>query len=138
MRVVPWLVRELTTDSGRTVGAVAEGGGYFLDFVGLARTRLSLGRLDELLATYRSELDGDAERLRTPDGLPSLADRVVVLLDDGESSVLAIRAVLLGLRRQHPRRLIRVCLGSRKVPGPLIEDEVFRIVARATPHEGAG
>lgn len=88
------------------IGAVAEGGEPIYDEDLLRRLNLTSASLEETLATERVELDRRVRRYRGGRPLPPLADRDVVVVDDGLATGVTARAALRALREAGPGRLI--------------------------------
>jgi putative phosphoribosyl transferase len=88
------------------VGAIAEGGAVYLD----PETVLMLGIQREELASIAEretvELQRRAKLYRAACPALDLADRTVVLVDDGVARGASARAAIRALRERHPRRLV--------------------------------
>jgi predicted phosphoribosyltransferase len=99
------VVRKLMTDFGSTLGAVAEGGGIYVNEAAIARLRLPPPDLDIAIGRAAAAVARQAVLLR--DGVPlRLSGRDVVLVDDGLASTTCVAAALLSLRRQAPRSVV--------------------------------
>ena len=86
-----------------TIGAVSEGGIY-LDDALITRHSIWPWAVDAAIDREIAEVDRSAELLR--DGSPlSLAGRDVILVDDGVTTGLTIRAAARALRRRGPATL---------------------------------
>lgn len=88
------------------IGAVAEGGEPIYDEDLLRRLNLTSASLEETLANERVELDRRVRRYRGGRPLPPLADRDVVVVDDGLATGVTARAALRSLREAGPGRLL--------------------------------
>jgi putative phosphoribosyl transferase len=121
-----WVARRVSLPGRLTpVGAVAEGGGLYLDREAL---RLAPMPESELLASARQEaadLDDTVRRLRgRPE--PDVGGCTVLLVDDGMVTGATAAAALHALRRQRPGRLVLATAVSTpralEVVRPLVED----------------
>jgi putative phosphoribosyl transferase len=88
------------------IGAIASGGLVVrnADLV----TQLGLGdrAVERRVAVARKELAGQERRLRGDRPPPALADRIVVLVDDGLATGATMRAAVLAVRTARPRRIV--------------------------------
>jgi putative phosphoribosyl transferase len=98
------VVRKLMTPYGSTIGAVAEGGGIFLNEAAIAKLKVASGDLDRLLGRELEAVARQAVLLRDAPPL-RLTGRNVVLVDDGLGSPNTVGAALNALRRQAPRSI---------------------------------
>ncbi len=87
------------------VGALAEGGAVVLDERSIGRNPLIRAELDDIIAE-------ETERLRRyqtkfhREGIPELAGKAVLLVDDGLATGATMEAAVLLLRKQDARRTI--------------------------------
>ena len=88
------------------IGAIAEGGGRFVDVESLAMLGIDEDELRRIEDDERRELVRRVERYRHGRPLPPLAGRDVLLVDDGIATGVTARAALQSLRHGSPRRLI--------------------------------
>ncbi len=99
------VVRKLMTEFGSTIGAVAEGGGIYINETAIARLRMPPPDLDNAIGRASAEVARLAVLLRDAPPL-RLAGRNVVLVDDGLASANCVVAALRALRRQAPRSIV--------------------------------
>jgi len=89
-----------------SAGTVISGGLWTLNGQVVSKHKLTLSELDEIAHNERKELEELEKYYR--DGRPALdlGDQVTVLVDDGHTDALNLRAILVGLRSQCPKKLI--------------------------------
>jgi putative phosphoribosyl transferase len=88
------------------IGAVAENGPLVVNHDVLTRANLSPHDLSPMLAAQRAEVDRLADMYRDGRPMPTVADRVVIVVDDGMQSGLRARAALRALHAAMPSHLI--------------------------------
>jgi predicted phosphoribosyltransferase len=88
------------------VGAIAEGGGRVIDQRTVELLGISASDLEQLEAVARAELDEQLARLRHGGSFPAVADRTVVLVDDGLATGVTAEAATLSIRATHPSRVV--------------------------------
>jgi predicted phosphoribosyltransferase len=88
------------------VGAVAENGPLVINHDALTRANLSPHDLSPLLAAQRAEVERRAHGYRAGREMPTVTDRVVVLVDDGMQTGVRARAALRALHAGLPAHLI--------------------------------
>lgn len=92
--------------SEQGVGAVAEHGPVVINHDALTRTTLSPEDLGPTLASQRAEIDRLAHLYRDGRPMPSVTDRVVILVDDGMHTGVRARAALRSLHAGMPAHLL--------------------------------
>ena len=88
------------------IGAIAEGGVVVADAEMLRTLGVSSARFDQLAGAERAELSRLVRLYRGERALPDLADRDVVLADDGLATGITAEAALRSLRGRGARRLL--------------------------------
>lgn len=88
------------------IGAVAEGGGVVIDDGAVRALGITPTMLEELADTAQAELTRRVREYRGDRALPPVADRSVVLVDDGVATGVTAEAALRSLRRRGPKRLV--------------------------------
>jgi putative phosphoribosyl transferase len=88
------------------IGAIASGGLVVRNDLLVAQLGLRDRAVERRLAIAKKELDGQERRLRGDRPRPVLADRIVVLVDDGLATGATMRAAVLAVRTAGPRRIV--------------------------------
>lgn len=88
------------------IGAVAEGGGVVIDDAAVRALGITPTLLDDLATAARAELVRRVQEYRGGRPLPSVADRSVVLVDDGVATGVTAEAALRSLQRSGAKRLV--------------------------------
>jgi predicted phosphoribosyltransferase len=88
------------------MGALASGGICVLNDVLIAECGVSADALEEVKAKERIELERRELAFRGRTGLPDIAGRTVILVDDGIATGFTLRAAIQALRQRHPARLV--------------------------------
>jgi putative phosphoribosyl transferase len=87
------------------VGALAEHGVILLDEEVVAGNQAVRTELDEIIAEEKERLRSYQARFH-PEGAPSLAGRVVLLVDDGLATGATTEAAVLSVRKQTARKIV--------------------------------
>lgn len=103
-----WAVRRLAQANAteRTVGAIAEGDGMFMDDEEVKAQGLSHEDVRDMAQREGSELKRRADVYRRQGELPAIEGRCVVVVDDGISTGATAHAVAKAIRMKSPVRLI--------------------------------
>jgi predicted phosphoribosyltransferase len=88
------------------IGAVASGGLVVRNDALVAQLGLRERDVERRLAIAMEELEAQERRLRGDRPRPELADRIVVLVDDGLATGATMRAAVLAVRTAEPRRIV--------------------------------
>jgi putative phosphoribosyl transferase len=88
------------------VGAIAENGPVVINHDALTRANLSAHDLSPVVAAQRAEVDRRAHRYRDGRAMPTVTDRVVIVVDDGMHTGVRARAALRALHACMPAHLI--------------------------------
>lgn len=130
-----WVVRKLGApqDPELAIGALAEGGGVYIDYATAALLGSGESALHRIVEREARELARRVERYRH--GLPprALTGRTVVVVDDGIATGATALAALRAIREQGPRRLIVAAGVIARDTIPLLESIADRVVALLTP-----
>jgi len=101
------IVRKIGHPSHRefAVGALAENGVVVLDEAVIAHNPLLRAELDEVIAEEKERLQAYQVKFHR-EGIPSLADKSVLLVDDGLATGATTEAAVLSVRQQRARKII--------------------------------
>jgi putative phosphoribosyl transferase len=103
-----WVVRKLGApiQPELGMGAVAEGGEVFVDTQIVREVGASEADVQEVIARKTAEVEERCKRFRRGRTAPDLADKTVLLVDDGIATGGTARAALRAIRRRKPRRVV--------------------------------
>jgi putative phosphoribosyl transferase len=88
------------------IGAIASGGVRVVDESVLRAYGVDADVLDRITERERRELERRERLYRDERPFPSVADRVVILVDDGLATGSTMRAAIAALRAEHPREVV--------------------------------
>jgi predicted phosphoribosyltransferase len=88
------------------IGAVTANGGRFLNDDVIAAFGVSEAYIEAVTAVQRAEARRREADLRAHRPAPSIAGRVVILVDDGLATGATMRAAVRSVRQHQPRRLV--------------------------------
>jgi putative phosphoribosyl transferase len=88
------------------IGAVTANGGRFLNDDIIVALGVADAYLEAVTAQQRAEARRREADLRGPRPAPSIAGRVVILVDDGLATGATMRAAVRSVRQHGPRRLV--------------------------------
>lgn len=103
-----FIVRKLGVPGRRelAMGAIASGGVRVLNEDVVQALRISPEQIDAAAREELQELERREAAYRGDRALPSLADRVAILVDDGLATGSTMRAAAQAVKQQKPKRLI--------------------------------
>lgn len=103
-----WVVRKLGAPGHEelAVGAIASGGVVDLDHELLRRLGVGEKDLQRILAREQAELERRERAFRGGRPAPQIADRFLIVVDDGLATGATMRAALLSLKRLGPARVV--------------------------------
>jgi putative phosphoribosyl transferase len=103
-----WVVRKvgLPWRPELGLGAVAEGDVVVLDRQLMARMGISAEEVDAIVRDEQQEVFARVQRFRGTRGPPALADRTVILVDDGIATGGTMRAAIQSIRMKRPGRIV--------------------------------
>ena len=103
-----FLVRKLGVPSHPelAMGAIAEGGVTVLSRELIAALEIPEDRVEQTAARERLELDRRSAAFRGGRPTPAMADRIVILVDDGLATGSTMEAAILALRERKPARIV--------------------------------
>jgi putative phosphoribosyl transferase len=96
---VPWH-RELA------MGAIASGGVLVLNDDVVTALHITQDVIDQAVLSEQRELERRERLYRDDRPFPSIADRIVILVDDGLATGSSMRAAVRALREHQPRRIV--------------------------------
>jgi predicted phosphoribosyltransferase len=114
------------------IGAIAEGGVTVRDEAAMRMVGVSAERFEQLASEERSELDRRVRLYRGDRALPELADRHVVLVDDGLATGVTAEAAIAAVRGLEARRIVLAAPVSAADTAARLA-EIAEVVCLATP-----
>lgn len=115
------------------VGAIAEGGEPVFDDVLLARLGLSRSALEPVVERERAELGRRVMVYRDGRPPPPVADRPVILVDDGLATGGTARAALRSLRARSARYAVLAVPVAAPSSATVLRREADDVIALVTP-----
>lgn len=88
------------------IGAIAEGNVRMLDEPTVKFLRITKEELEAAVSREKEELKRRVALYRNNKPLPSLKDRVVILVDDGLATGVTARAAIAGIKKRKPKKII--------------------------------
>ena len=126
-----WVARKLGAPQQPElgVGAIAEGGGSYVDERLAAYVGVDAAALERVAARERVELDRRAALYRGGRSRPAVSGRAVVLVDDGVATGGTVRASIAAVRAAGARRVVvAVPVGAHDALRALDADLVVAVV----------
>ena len=114
------------------IGAIAEGDVTIADESAMRAVGVEHQRFEALAEDERRELDRRVRRYRGDRALPSLADRDVVLVDDGLATGVTAQAAITAVRRAQPRRVLLCAPVSARDTAARLS-EIAEVICVSTP-----
>lgn len=137
-----FLVRKLGTPGHEelAMGAVASGGIRVLNEDVVSALGLDEGVIQAAVEHETRVLSGRERRYRGDRPATSLADRIILLVDDGLATGATMRAAVAAVRRQSPKRLIVAVPVAPPETCEMLRPEADEVVSLAapTPFYGVG
>lgn len=103
-----FLVRKLGTPGGEelAMGAIAEGGARVLNQQVVTSLQIPMDTIERVTQRESQELERRAAAYRAGRDRPDLADRTVILVDDGLATGATMRVAVKAMRQHHPAKII--------------------------------
>ena len=144
-QVARWLDAELDVVVARklgspispelAIGAVTANGGRFLNEDIIAALAVSDAYIEAVTAEQRAEAQRREADLRGQRPAPSVAGRVVILVDDGLATGATMRAAIRSVRQHRPRRLVVAVPVGAPDTCTALRHEVDEVVCLHTPQD---
>jgi putative phosphoribosyl transferase len=115
------------------IGAIAQGGAFYINTDAVAALRVSREYLDHVSRAELAEIDRRLNAYRGAKPPLDVHDRTVILVDDGLATGVTTRAAIRALRKQEPRAIVLavpVCAASTAED---IRQEVDEVVCGMLP-----
>lgn len=117
------------------IGAIAEGGARVIDQDLVRVLRLSDADVERVSDAEALELDRRVRSYRGGRNLVDLADRHVVIVDDGVATGGTAEAALLAVRQQSPARLVLAVPTCAREAAVRLRDVADVVISVITPHD---
>ena len=115
------------------IGAVSETGAIYLNVEAVEAFHLSHPDLEVLIAGARDEISRRQQRYRRGLALPPIADRTVILVDDGIATGATFFATVEALSELSPRRLVAAIPVAPQDNITPLRGRVDELIVLATP-----
>lgn len=103
-----FVVRKLGTPQYQelAMGAIASGGTLVLNESVVAQLRITAEDIDDVSRREHDELQRREQAFRNGRPLMPVSDRICLLVDDGLATGSTMRAAVMALRKQNPKRIV--------------------------------
>jgi putative phosphoribosyl transferase len=130
-----WVVRKIGAPMQPELGmgAIAEGPAVVLDRSMVGYLGVSAAAVLSIARREMDEIRRRVERYRGSYAAPELADRVVVLVDDGIATGGTMRAAIRAVRKQHPARLVVAVPVAARGTGAALRREADEVICLHEP-----
>jgi putative phosphoribosyl transferase len=115
------------------IGALASGGMMFLDEQTMFELGLRPRDIEPVIARERVELARRERLYRDARPFPDLANKIVILVDDGLATGSTMRAAVSAVRTRHPSRVIVAAPVASRQANEILRDIADRCVTVAVP-----
>jgi len=120
------------------MGAIASGGVRVENPRVMGEGRVSQDAIEEVEQRERQELERREQAYRGDRPLPQLADRCVILVDDGLATGSTMRAAASAVRQQNPKQMVVAVPVAPQRTIDSLRDEVDEVVCLSTPESFFG
>jgi putative phosphoribosyl transferase len=117
------------------MGAIATGGVQVIHHAVMRALGIPFDAFEAEAAVQSKELRRREEAYRGHAGIPEIEGRIVILVDDGIATGSTIRAAVLALRQQKPKRIIIAVPTAEPGSCAELETEVDELVALLKPND---
>lgn len=115
------------------IGAIASGGVRVLN-QDIIRTLSIPDEIVEFIARRETqELERREKLYRGGRAMPEIKDRMIILIDDGLATGASMRAAVVGLRAQHPARIVVAVPTAAIETCDALQEEVDEVICLMTP-----
>jgi putative phosphoribosyl transferase len=135
-----WVVRKIGAPMQPElgVGAVAEGGGIFVDHLSVELIGASESEVTQIAEREKGEVERRVRLFRGGRPPPQVKGRTIIVVDDGIATGGTARAALQALRKLGPKRLILAVPVAATETLEALQTEVDEMVCcESTPYLGA-
>ena len=115
------------------IGAIASGGVRVLNHDIIRALNIPKEMINIVAERELQELQRREHNYRGDRPAPEVRDRTVILIDDGLATGASMRAAVVGLRTQHPARIVVAVPAAAQETCEAFEFEVDEIVCAITP-----
>lgn len=113
----------LPREPGLALGAIAEGGGEFIDKQLQEGSGISDRELQTILSRAQTEVARQVNTYRQGQPLPGLKDKTAILVDDGLVTGATVRAAIDSLKKLQPKAIVVAAgIGARALMKTLRRD----------------
>jgi putative phosphoribosyl transferase len=130
-----FLVRKLGVPGQEelALGAVATGGVRVLNQDVMQSLHISQEELDTVTTAEQQELERRQRAYRDARPAPEIRDHTIILIDDGLATGASMRAAVLAVRQQHPKRIVVAVPAAAPETCDEFRGEVDEIICAITP-----
>ena len=120
------------------IGAIASGGVRVLNEDVIRAFHIPEEVIDRVVQRELHELERRERLYREDRPMPEIRDRIVILIDDGLATGASMRAAVVALRAQNPKRIVVAVPTAAPETCEAFEAEVDEIVCAITPEPFLG
>lgn len=117
------------------MGAIASGGVQVMHDAVVRVLGVSRAEIEDAAAAQQIELRRRELAYRGHSGAPAVNGKTVILVDDGVATGSTIRAAVMALRQQRPRKIVVAVPVSTKVAAEWLRAEADEFVALSVPED---
>ncbi|MDP1604246.1 MAG: phosphoribosyltransferase [Legionella sp.] len=125
---VPWH-KELA------MGAISSGGGIFLNKTVIDDLKISASEIEDAIRDEKKELFRREALYRSNHAFPTVAGKIILLIDDGIATGSTMRAAVLALQQQKPAQIIIAVPVAEQSISNELSKLVDKMVCLLTPED---